>query len=73
MVRTRLFQSNRSQAVRLAKEVAFPEDVEEVAIIADGARRIIVPSTAVWDDFFDAAGVDFPDRDQPEMQHRESF
>lgn len=73
MVRTKLFQSNRSQAVRLAKDVAFPEAVEEVAVIKDGARRIIVPCGAVWDDFFDARGVDLPERDQPRMQSRESF
>ena len=65
MVRTRLFRSNRVQAVRLAKEVAFPEGVEEVIVIAEGMRRVIVPSAAVWDDFFDTAGVNFPDRDQP--------
>lgn len=73
MVRTRLFHSNRSQAVRLAKEVAFPEEIEEVAVIKDGARRIIVPSNAVWDDFFDAPGIDMPGREQPEMQQREEF
>ena len=73
MVRTKLFQSNRSQAVRLAKDVAFPDEVEEVAVIKEGARRIIVPSGSVWDDFFDARGVDFPDRDQPKTQHREDL
>ena len=73
MVRTKLFQSNRSQAVRLAKEVAFPEDVREVTVLRDGARRIIVPSESLWDDFFDAPGIDIPDRDQPEMQHRDSL
>lgn len=51
MTRTTLFQSNRSQAVRLPKDVAFPPGVREVAIIRDGARRVIVPATAIWDDF----------------------
>lgn len=64
MTRTTLFQSNRSQAVRLPKDVAFPEDVREVTILRDGARRIIVPANAVWDDFFDASGVDLPERKQ---------
>ena len=73
MVRTKIFQSNRSQAVRLAKEVAFPEGIEEVTIIKEGARRVIVPTGAVWDDFFSATGVSFPDRDQPQMQQRETF
>lgn len=73
MTRTTLFQSNRSQAVRLPKDVAFPEGVRDVAILRDGARRIIVPATAIWDDFFDAAGIDLPEREQPAMQDRESF
>ena len=67
------FQSNRSQAVRLPKDVAFPEGVREVAILRDGARRVIVPANAVWDDFFSAPGVDLPDRDQPQIQARESL
>lgn len=73
MTRTTLFRSNRSQAVRLPKDVAFPEGVKEVAILRDGARRVIVPADASWDDFFDAPGVDLPDRDQPPMQVRETF
>jgi antitoxin VapB len=73
MTRTTLFQSNRSQAVRLPKDVAFPEGVKEVAIIRDGARRVIVPATAVWDDFFAAPGIDLGERNQPPMQQRESF
>ena len=73
MTRTTLFQSNRSQAVRLPKDVAFPSGVREVAILKDGARRVIVPANAVWDDFFAAPGLDLPDREQPKMQERESF
>lgn len=73
MTRTTLFQSNRSQAVRLPKDVAFAEGVKEVAILRDGARRIIVPATAVWDDFFASPGVDLGERNQPPMQQRESF
>lgn len=71
--RTNLFLSNRSQAVRLPKDVAFPEGVKEVVIVKDGMRRIIVPSNAVWDDFFDAPSIDLPERDQPAMQDREAF
>jgi antitoxin VapB len=71
MTRTSLFQSNRSQAVRLPKEVAFPESVRSVVILRDGKRRLIVPADAAWDDFFDAPGVDLGDRDQPEPQSRE--
>ena len=73
MVRTTVFQSNRSQAVRLPKDVAFPEGVKEVRILRDGRRRVIVPANAVWDDFFDAPGVDLGARDQPLAQMREAF
>ncbi len=73
MVLTKLFQSNRSQAVRLPKDVAFPAGVDEVRVLRDGKRRVIVPAGAVWDDFFDASGTDLGMRDQPDLQTRDSF
>lgn len=72
-VRTTLFLSNRTQAVRLPKEVAFPSDVREVLIVREGARLVIVPADHAWDDFFDSPGIDFPERDQPAIQERETF
>jgi len=71
--RTTLFLSNRSQAVRLPKGVAFDADVREVVILRDGARRVIAPADAAWDDFFAAPGVDLGDRTQPAMQDREAL
>lgn len=71
MTRTTVFQSNRSQAVRLPKDVAFPEGVRDVTVLRDGARRVIVPADRAWDDFFAAPGIDLPDRDQPPLQERE--
>jgi antitoxin VapB len=71
MTRTTLFRSNRSQAVRLPKDVAFPPGVHEVSILRDGTRRIIVPANAIWDDFFDSPGIELPAREQPEPQERE--
>jgi antitoxin VapB len=71
MTRTKLFRSNRSQAVRLPKSLAFPDSVKEVSIVRDGKRRVIVPSNAVWDDFFDGPGIDLPARDQPAVHDRE--
>jgi antitoxin VapB len=73
MTRTTLFHSNRSQAVRLPKDVAFPEGVRSVTVLRDGKRRVIVPSDAVWDDFFDSPGVDLGERDEPPLQTREDF
>jgi len=75
-VQTRLFKSNRSQAVRLPKKIAFPESIKDVEITAIGSKRIIVPVGQSWDDWFDAAGVssDFmTEREQPEDQIRETF
>ncbi|MDP1738152.1 MAG: type II toxin-antitoxin system VapB family antitoxin [Caulobacter sp.] len=65
MIRTTLFRSKHFQAVRLPDDVAFPESVHVVAILRDGQRRVIVPADAVWDDFFDAPGIDLGDRVQP--------
>lgn len=73
MVGTTLFKSNKSQAVRLPKDVAFPEDVREVTIIRDGKRRIIVPADSSWDDFFAEPGIDLEPRDQPPAQLRADF
>jgi len=73
MTRTTVFMSNRSQAVRLPKDVAFPEGVRDVTIIKDGPRRIITPANAVWDDFFAAPGIDLGERRQPAAQEREGF
>jgi len=73
MTRTTLFQLNRSQAVRLGKDVAFPDGVKDVTILRDGKRRVIVPTGALWDDFFDAPGVDTGERVQPSGQERDAF
>lgn len=71
--RTSLFLSNRSQAVRLPKDVAFPPEIREVVILKEGTRRVIVPADAVWDDFFASPGIDFPEREEPGHQEREDF
>jgi len=75
-VKTRIFKSNRSQAVRLPKEVAFSESVKDVEITAIGNKRIISPAGQSWNEWFDGPGVssDFlANREQPEDQHRETF
>ena len=75
-VKTRIFKSNRSQAVRLPKEVAFSGSVKDVEITAIGNKRIISPAGQSWDEWFDGPGVssDFlANREQPEDQHRETF
>jgi antitoxin VapB len=65
--------SNRSQAVRLPKDIAFPVGVKQVVIRKVGSQRIICAAEATWDDFFDEEGVDLGTREQPEAQVRELF
>ncbi len=71
--RTTLFLSNRSQAVRLPRAVAFGDNVREVVVTRDGPRRIIAPADAAWDDFFEETGVDLGERHQPEAQRRDGL
>jgi antitoxin VapB len=73
---TSVFLSNRSQAVRLPKAVALPEDVKRVEIIAIGRTRLITPAGESWDNWFEGGSVtdDFmSEREQPEMQEREAL
>jgi antitoxin VapB len=70
-----IFKCNRSQAVRLPKDLAFPESVKKVVVRKVGKSRIITPVDALWDDFFDREpSPDFPDRaPQGEYEQREEF
>lgn len=71
-----IFQSNRSQAIRLPKAVALPGDVKRVDVVAIGRVRIITPAGEAWDSWFagEGVGADFmATREQPAAQERESF
>lgn len=73
---TTVFLSNRSQAVRLPKAVALPDDVKRVDIIAVGRTRVITPAGGTWDSWFEGETVtdDFmSEREQPDMQKREAL
>ncbi|MEJ1360954.1 MAG: type II toxin-antitoxin system VapB family antitoxin [Candidatus Sedimenticola sp. (ex Thyasira tokunagai)] len=75
-VHTKVFKSNQSQAVRLPKPVALPENIREVDIVAIGNTRVITPAGKSWDEWFSGPGVtnDFMvDREQAADQERESF
>ena len=52
MTSSTIFTTNRSQAVRLPKAVAFPDDVHQVEILKIGQSRVIVPKGKRWDDLF---------------------
>ena len=69
-----VFMSNRSQAVRLPKAVAFPEGVHQVEIIKLGTARLITPVGHRWDEYFNGppASEDFmSERDQGVAEERE--
>jgi antitoxin VapB len=75
-VKTKIFKNNRSQAIRLPKEVAFPESVKDVEITAIGNKRVIAPASQSWDEWFNEPGVSFDFmtvRIQPEDQRRETL
>jgi len=76
-IKTKLFKSNRTQAVRLPKDVAFPEGVTEVEIVKSGNTRIISPAGSRWESFFadpHKISDDFlTERDQGEFEEREPF
>jgi antitoxin VapB len=76
MEKASVFKSNKSQAVRLPKSVALPEDVRRVDVVAIGRTRIITPEGTSWEEWFDGDSVtdDFmSERDQPAEQLREGF
>jgi antitoxin VapB len=74
MTRSTVFATNRSQAVRLPKAVAFPAGVRQVEIIKVGSSRIITPVGKRWDDLFlsgPRASEDFmQERGQPPAKAR---
>ena len=69
-----VFKSNRSQAVRLPKAVAFPDAVRKVDVVVLGNSRLLSPAGEAWQTWFDSRGVseDFMiERDQPADQERD--
>ena len=74
---TKLFLSNRSQAVRIPTDLRLPDSVKEVEVRACGQERIIAPVGRSWDSFFlDGPTVsdDFlVDRGSQEQSERDAF
>ena len=77
MTSSTIFTSNRSQAVRLPRAVAFPQGVHQVDILKIGHSRVIMPQGKRWDDLFQngpRASEDFMvEREQPPAEEREPF
>lgn len=57
MTRSTVFTTNRSQAVRLPKAVALPDEVHQVEIVKLGRSRVISPVGKSWTAFFDGPCV----------------
>ncbi len=70
---TTIFKSNRSQAVRIPKELAFPDDVKKVIVRKVGKSLVITPPEDFWDDFFDQPGIDIQEPEELPYESRESF
>ena len=72
-----VFETNRTQAVRLPADSRFPEGVKRVNVRVVGKERILCPVENTWDSFFLAEqGVseDFlPERASQDQQEREPF
>lgn len=77
MTKSTVFKSNRSQAVRLPKEVAFPDEVHQVEIVKVGQSRVISPAGKRWEDYFARKSRPSEDflttREQPPLERREDF
>jgi len=74
---TKLFLSNRSQAVRIPANLRLPDSVKEVEVRACGQERIIAPVGRSWDSFFlDGPTVSddyLVDRGSQEQSERDAF
>jgi antitoxin VapB len=69
----KIFQSGRSQAVRLPKEFRF--EGSEVYVAHMGSAVVLMPQNHTWDVLFEACGEfskDFMEgREQPKTQERD--
>ena len=66
-----IFKSNRNQAVRIPKDMEFPEGTKELIVRRVGDKLIFTPPEYLCDDFFDEPGIDLGSRDQPPPQERD--
>ena len=74
MSRSTVFKNNKTQAIRVPKALAFPDDVKEVEIKRDGENLVVMPVRRnSWKSFFALPRIDadfLNDREQPPMQER---
>jgi antitoxin VapB len=72
MAQSSVFKTNRTQAVRIPKALAFPDHVKKVNITTQGSSLIITPIEMSWEEFMKSPGIgdDFERPAQPPMQIR---
>ena len=73
MTQSTVFKTNKTQAVRLPKALAFPDSVKKVNITQQGDSLVITPIKTSWEEFMNSPGIgdDFERSPQPPMQIRE--
>ncbi len=68
-----LFKSNRNQAVRIPKDMEFPEGVKKVYVRRDGLALVLTPVADFWDDFFARPGIDIEEPAELPYETRDTF
>jgi antitoxin VapB len=68
-----LFKSNRSQAVRIPKDMEFPDGVKKVYVFKEGPALTIVAVNDFWDNFFERPGIEIEEPAELAFDTREAF
>lgn len=71
--RASLFRSNRNQALRIPKDMEFPEGVKQVYVRKQGRGLVVIPVSDFWDNFFDRPGIDIVEPPELPFDTREAF
>jgi antitoxin VapB len=68
-----LFKSNRNQAVRIPKDMEFPEGVKNVYISKEGQTITVTPVNDFWDELFSRPGIEIQEPAELPYETRETF
>jgi antitoxin VapB len=68
-----LFKSNRNQAVRIPRDMEFPEGVKQVYLFKEGQVLTVIPVNDFWDDFFNRPGIEVQEPPELPYEIREAF
>jgi antitoxin VapB len=75
MTQSTVFKTNKTQAVRIPKSMAFPDSVKKVKITQREGSLVITPIDDSWEAFMNGPRLDddFERPPQPEPQKREEW